>query len=270
MLGNISWLGFGCCLIFLFAPCGCQRAYCGPHCRCESARVLASLLGPSSSRGLPSVSRLFLSWGPCRSRSLIPSLAPSWWCSFPLLWWAFFDALWLCPERALRLLFASVSLVDPVALSPLSCSVFADGFCHLCELALGGGGGGGASPHELGFVGALGGLAVAPPLSPYTGPGWSPPSGRMPLELRSVCLPFHARCSARIHGDTFVSFTDLYVSLPQHSHWVVFIGHLTRRVLGWPWCSPPRSCRTLSIALTSGHDSLILMHPAIDIVWRCP
>ena len=28
----------------------------------------------------------------------------------------FADALWLCPERALRLFFASVSLVDPVAL----------------------------------------------------------------------------------------------------------------------------------------------------------
>ena len=26
------------------------------------------------------------------------------------------DALWLCPERTLRLFFASVSLVDPVAL----------------------------------------------------------------------------------------------------------------------------------------------------------
>ena len=41
------------------------------------------------------------------------------------------DALWLCPERALRLFFALVSLVDPVALSPLSRSVFADGFRHL-------------------------------------------------------------------------------------------------------------------------------------------
>ena len=36
-------------------------------------------------------------------------------------------ALWLCPERALRLFFASVSLVDPVALSPLSRSIFAEG-----------------------------------------------------------------------------------------------------------------------------------------------
>ena len=32
--------------------------------------------------------RLFLSWGPCRSRSLIPSLAPSWWCLCPLMRWA--------------------------------------------------------------------------------------------------------------------------------------------------------------------------------------
>ena len=46
------------------------------------------------------------------------------------------DALWLCPERALCLFFASVSLVDPVALSPLSRIVFADGFRHLCMLAL--------------------------------------------------------------------------------------------------------------------------------------
>ena len=48
----------------------------------------------------------------------------------------FADTLWLCPERALRLFFASVSLVDPVALSPLSRSVFADGFRHFCALAL--------------------------------------------------------------------------------------------------------------------------------------
>ena len=30
------------------------------------------------------------------------------------------DALWLCPERALRLFFASVSFVDP-ALAPCLC-----------------------------------------------------------------------------------------------------------------------------------------------------
>ena len=48
----------------------------------------------------------------------------------------FADALWLCPERALLLFFASVSLVDPVALSPLSRSVSADGFRHWWALAL--------------------------------------------------------------------------------------------------------------------------------------
>ena len=42
----------------------------------------------------------------------------------------FADALWLCPERALSRFFASVSLIDPVALSPLLHSVFADGFRH--------------------------------------------------------------------------------------------------------------------------------------------
>ena len=42
----------------------------------------------------------------------------------------FADALWLFPERALRLFFASISLVDPVALSPLLHRVYADGFHH--------------------------------------------------------------------------------------------------------------------------------------------
>ena len=45
----------------------------------------------------------------------------------------FADTLWLCPERAFRLFFASV---DPVALSPLSRSVFADGFRLWWALAL--------------------------------------------------------------------------------------------------------------------------------------
>ena len=62
----------------------------------------------------------------------------------------FADALWLCPERALRLFFASVSLVDPVALSPLC----ADGFRHWCTFRSCGG----ASPHAFGSVGALGEL----------------------------------------------------------------------------------------------------------------
>ena len=55
----------------------------------------------------------------------------------------FADALWLCPERALSRFFVSVSLIDPVALSPLLHRVFADGFSHWCA---------------FGSVGALGEL----------------------------------------------------------------------------------------------------------------
>ena len=44
----------------------------------------------------------------------------------------FADALWLCPKRALRRLFASVSLLAPVALSPLLHRVFPDGFRLWC------------------------------------------------------------------------------------------------------------------------------------------
>ena len=102
----------------------------------------------------------------------------------------FDNALWLCPECALRCLFASVSLLAPIALSPLLRRVFPDGFCHWCTFRFCGG----ASPLELGSAGTLGGVAVAPPISPYTGPGWSPPFCRVPLVLRSVfsvyCVAF--------------------------------------------------------------------------------
>ena len=64
----------------------------------------------------------------------------------------FADALWLCPERALRRFFASVSLFDPVALSPLLHHVFTDGFRHWCAFRFCGG----ASPLAFGPVGALG------------------------------------------------------------------------------------------------------------------
>ena len=36
----------------------------------------------------------------------------------------------------------------------------------------------------------------------------------------------------------------------------------------WTSCPPPRYSGTLSFALTSGHDSRVLMPTAIDIVWR--
>ena len=66
----------------------------------------------------------------------------------------FADALWLCPERALSRFFASVSLIDPVALSPLLHRVFADGFRYWCAFRLCGG----ASPLAFGSIGALGEL----------------------------------------------------------------------------------------------------------------
>ena len=115
----------------------------------------------------------------------------------------FADALWLCPERALHLFFASVLLVDSVALSPLLRRVYADGFRHWCEFRSCGG----ASPHAFGSVGALGELRW---LHLY----------RLPPDLVGLAnLPcavgaqvgvsyFTARRSAHIHGDHFVSFTD--------------------------------------------------------------
>ena len=101
----------------------------------------------------------------------------------------FADALWLCPERALHRFFASVSLLAPSALSPLLHRVFPYGFRHRCTFHFCGG----ASPLELGPVGTLRGVAVAPPILPYTGPGWSPPFCRVPLVLRSV---FSVNCAA--------------------------------------------------------------------------
>ena len=70
------------------------------------------------------------------------------------------------------------------------------------------------------------GFAVAPPLSPYTGPGQSPRFAVRLLELRSVVHTFPEQRSACIRGDIFVSFTDLYVSLPKQSYRVVLLGHL--------------------------------------------
>ena len=54
-------------------------------------------------------------------------------------------ALWLCPERALRRLFASISLLAPIALSPLLHRVFPDGFRLGCAFRFCGG----ASPLAL-------------------------------------------------------------------------------------------------------------------------
>ena len=104
--------------------------------------------------GLSPFSRLFLSWRPCRSRSLFPSLAPSWWWPCPLLRWSLLALSGYFVIVPSAVFFASVSLIDPVALSPLLHRVFADGFRHWCAFRLCGG----ASLHALGSVGALGEL----------------------------------------------------------------------------------------------------------------
>ena len=106
---------------------------------------------------------------------------------------------------------------------------------------------------------------MAPPISPYTRPGWSPPICRVALELRSVFPIFPVRHSARLHGDHFVSFPDSCVSIPH-----IYLG-----------CSSLDSCLDewlggLSVLLLSlpgfchlrehSPDSLILLHPAIDFV----
>ena len=102
-------------------------------------------------RGLSPFSRLFLTWRPCRSRSLFPSLAPSWWWLCPLRRWVLLSLSGYGLSVPLAVFFASVSLIDPVALSPLLHRAFADGFRHWCAFRLCSG----ASPHAFGSVGTL-------------------------------------------------------------------------------------------------------------------
>ena len=125
----------------------------------------------------------------------------------------FADALWLCPGRALRRFFASVSLLDPGALSPLLHHVFPDGFRHWCAFRFCGG----ASPLAFGPVWALGESR------------WLHLYRLTPVWLVSAILPgaigapvgvlcFTVRHSAHIHGDHLVSFTDSCVSLARYPH----------------------------------------------------
>ena len=156
-------------------------------------------------------------------------------------------------------------MLDSVALSPLLHRVFADGFRHRCAFRLCSG----ASPHAFGSVAALGELRwlhlyrLTPDLlglRQFAVRLWS--SGR--------CFTFPGATFHTYTWRSFCQFPDSCVSLPRIYRRVLFLGHLTRRVTGLTFSPPPRSSRILSFALTYSHDSLILMHPAIDIVWRCP
>ena len=61
---------------------------------------------------------------------------------------------------------------------------------------------------------------MAPPVSPYTGPGWFPPICLVPLELRLV---FHVFLCDVPHVCMAIL---LSVSLTRRSHRVMFLGHL--------------------------------------------
>ena len=112
-------------------------------------------------------------------------------------------------------------LSTPFAMSPLSHRVFADGFSPLRAVAL-----------------AEGRLPMRwVPSEPWSS-RWLHLYRLTPvlvslrdfavrqLELRLVFHTFPARRSACIYGDHLVNLTDLYVSQPKQSHWVVLFGHL--------------------------------------------
>ena len=147
------WLGFGLCLTILLAPWGCRIAYCGPHCGSESARVLASLLGPSPS-GVRHLSRVCPSVGdPVGiAHSFHPSLLLGGvlvrLCGGPC--WHTRAISWACPPPFLDVGLAGRSrrIVAPLA----QC------LCWRFPLFVSVSSCGEASPRELGSVGALGGL----------------------------------------------------------------------------------------------------------------
>ena len=74
---------------------------------------------------------------------------------------------------------------------------------------------------------------------------------------------FTVRHSAHIHGDLLISFTDSCMSLARPSHEGLFLGHL-RGVYLVGLVVVLRALPGLSFALTSGHDSTVLIPPAID------
>ena len=175
------------------------------------------------------------------------------------LCWRSLAMSWACPQPfyCVGLVGRSHRIVAP--------RVFADGFRLWCAFRLCGG----ASPHAFGSVGALGELRwlhlyrLTPDLvglRQFAVWLWS--SGR--------CFLFSCATFRTYTWRSFCQFPWLLRIPASYLHRVLFLGHLTRRVTGLTLCPPPRSSRILPFALTYSHDSLILMHPAIDIVWRCP
>ena len=164
---------------------------------------------------------MFLSWRPCRSRSLIPSLAPSWWWPCPLLRWAL-------------LTLSGYVLSVPSAFSLRRSRWSIPSHCHpSCAVSM-------LTVSVIGmrFALAEGRLPMRlVPSKPLGSCGGSTYIALHRTWLVSVDLPcaigaqvgvsyFTARRSARLHGDHFVSFTDSCVSLTRHPHRVMFLGHL--------------------------------------------
>ena len=153
VLGEFSfWLGFGLCLTILLAPWGCRRAYCGPHFGSESAKVVASLLGPSPS-GVRHLFRVCSSvGGPVGvAHSFHPSLllggVLARLCGGPC--WRSLALSWACPPPFLcvGLVGRSRRIVAPLA-QCLCCRFPSFVSVSSC---------GGVSPRGLGSVGDLGG-----------------------------------------------------------------------------------------------------------------
>ena len=170
-------------------------------------------------------------------------------------------ALWLWPERALSRFSLRQAPWSILSLVALLHRVFAAGFRHWCTFRLCGG----AFSPCVWFHRGPWGVAVAPPMSPYTGPGWSPPFCHVALELRSVFPIFPVRLSAHLNGALFVSFPDSCVSIP---HFYLGCSSLDSCLDEWlgGLCPPPLSSRILSFEWSYSPDSLILLHPAIDFV----
>ena len=189
-----SGWGSNLCLRILFAPCNCRRVSWWSSLR---PRVFeSSSLSPGffPFRGPTPVSRLFLSLRPRRSRSPVSSLAPSWWSPCPLMRWALLtlSCYVLSVPSAFSLYRSCLSI--PFSMSPLLRCVFADGTVH-CERSL-------LRNGHLPMCWVPSepmGFAVAPPISPYTGPGQSPRSCRTPMGAQ-VCVSYFSCATFRMYS----------------------------------------------------------------------
>ena len=170
-------------------------------------------------RGPASVSLMFLCLGTSRSRSPIPSLAPSWWSPCPLWRRALLtlSCYVLSVPSAISLHWSRLSI--PFALSR---RVFADDIRPLRVVALAAG----TSPHALGSVGVHGVSGGSTYIALHRTWSISAVLTYAPWDSGRCFLLLPARLSASIHGDCFISLTDLCMSQPKMSRGVVLFGYM--------------------------------------------